>query len=71
MVTTSWVCPFDSLRDTRPNAPALLGPTRFCMPAMTLRSNHTISMVAISRKPKHTTTFSNVMRMTAVSMSPV
>ena len=29
-----------------PNGPALFGPTRFCMPAMTLRSNQTMSIVA-------------------------
>ena len=28
-----------------PNGPALFGPMRFCMPAMTLRSNQTISIV--------------------------
>ena len=29
-----------------PNGPALLGPMRFCMPAMTLRSNQTMNIVA-------------------------
>ena len=29
-----------------PNGPALFGPTRFCMPAMTLRSNQTMNIVA-------------------------
>ena len=28
-----------------PNGPALFGPMRFCMPAMTLRSNHTMNIV--------------------------
>ncbi len=28
-----------------PNGPALLGPMRFCMPAITLRSNHTMNIV--------------------------
>ena len=45
-----------------PNGPALLGPTRFCMPAITLRSNQTMNIVAISRKPKQMTTFTSVTR---------
>ena len=28
-----------------PNGPALFGPTRFCMPAMILRSNQTMNIV--------------------------
>ena len=39
-----------------PNGPALFGPMRFCMPAMTLRSNQTMNMVATSRNTKQTTT---------------
>ena len=31
---------------SNPNGPALFGPMRFCIPEITLRSNHTISMVA-------------------------
>ena len=43
----------------RPNGPALFGPIRFCIPAMTLRSNHTINMVATKPITNTTTTLSN------------
>ena len=43
-----------------PNGPARFGPIRFCMPAITLRSNHTMNMVAMSRKAKQMTTLTRV-----------
>ena len=39
-----------------PHGPARFGPMRFCMSPMTLRSNHTINIVAISKKTKTATT---------------
>ena len=50
-----------------PNGPAGLGPMRFCMSAMTLRSNQIISIVATSRNAKTTTTFSRTISTTARS----
>ena len=38
-----------------PNGPALAGPMRFCMPAMALRSNQTINIVATRPMTKTTT----------------
>ena len=40
----------------KPHGPALFGPTRFCMPAITLRSNHTINIVATRPTTKTTRT---------------
>ncbi len=53
-----------------PNGPALLGPIRFCIPAMTLRSNHTMNMVATSRNTKQMTTLSRVMSTSGRPMVP-
>ena len=53
-----------------PNGPALFGPMRFCMPAMTLRSNQTMNMVAMSRKAKQTTTLRIVIPTTAALICP-
>jgi hypothetical protein len=53
-----------------PNGPARAGPMRFCMSPMTLRSNHTINMVATSRKTKTTTTLSSTISTTARSTLP-
>src|SRR4051794_38919946 len=43
-----------------PNGPALLGPTRFCMPAMILRSNQTMNIVPTRPMTKMTTTFTRI-----------
>ena len=47
---------------SRPLGPALSGPTRFCMYAMTLRSNHTISIVPTRPTTKMTTTLMSTTR---------
>ena len=44
-----------------PNGPALFGPTRFCMPAMTLRSNQTMNIVPTRPMTKMTSTLSTMM----------
>ena len=48
-----------------PKGPARLGPMRFCMSEMTLRSNQTMNMVAISITTKVTRTLRATMPMTA------
>ena len=40
-----------------PNGPALFGPMRFCIPAMILRSNHTMKIVATRATAKITRIF--------------
>ena len=45
----------------RPNGPALFGPTRFCMPAMILRSNQTMNIVPTRPMTKMTSTLSTTM----------
>ena len=45
----------------RPHGPALFGPTRFCIPAMTFRSNHTMSMVATRPTTKTMRTLTRTM----------
>src|SRR5262245_29352924 len=42
---------------SNPNGPALFGPTRFCMPAMILRSNQTMNIVLTRPTTKITRTF--------------
>jgi len=54
----------------RPYGPALFGPMRFCMPAITLRSNHTMSIVATRPTTKTTSTFSATIASGAQSTSP-
>ena len=53
-----------------PNGPALFGPIRFCMPAMILRSNQTMNIVAMSPMAKITTTFRSMMMSGVHSRSP-
>ena len=50
-----------------PHGPARSGPIRFCMSEMTLRSNHTMNITAISRNTKTTITFSSTISTTARS----
>ncbi len=40
-----------------PNGPALFGPTRFCIPAMILRSNQTMNIMATRATTKITRIF--------------
>jgi hypothetical protein len=56
---------------SRPFGPALSGPMRFCMNAMTLRSNHTISIVPTRPTTKMTTTLISTTRMAVKSRSPI
>ena len=44
-----------------PNGPALFGPMRFCIPAMTLRSNQTMNIVATRATAKMTRIFNPTM----------
>ena len=55
----------------RPNGPVLFGPMRFCMPATTLRSNHTMSMVATRPATKTISTLMPTMASVCQTTSPV
>ena len=54
-----------------PNGPALFGPMRFCIPAMILRSNQTISIVPTSPTTKITSTLSRTMPTSPSVRSPI
>ena len=54
-----------------PNGPALFGPTRFCMPAMILRSNHTMNNVLTRPTTKITATLSRTMISGVHRRSPI
>ena len=54
----------------RPNGPALFGPTRFCIPAMTLRSNQTMNIVPTRPTTKMTSTLSSTMPSGVQSSGP-
>ena len=55
---------------SNPNGPALFGPMRLPIPATTLRSNHTINMVATRPVTKTTSTLRMTMNSGAHSTSP-
>jgi len=48
----------------------LFGPIRFCIPAITLRSNHTINIVATRPTTNTTSTFKTTMRSGVHNTSP-
>ena len=54
----------------RPKGPARLGPMRFCMSAMILRSNQTIRITETSRPAKATTTLMSTIRISSRPMPP-
>ena len=56
---------------SRPHGPAHTGPWRFCMPAISLRSNQMVRMTATSRMTKASTTFSTTMPTSVQPMSPL
>ena len=53
-----------------PHGPALLGPMRFCRPAMALRSNHTMNIVTMRPMAKIATTFRMMIRSGVQRRSP-
>ena len=55
----------------KPHGPALFGPMRLPMPAIALRSNHTINMVATSPMTKTTTTLSKMIKSGVQIKSPM